>query len=187
VAKRTEAQRQKLQSYFLRHDPPALLAKPFSAFESARKARQDFEKLIPTTMVMQENPVRSDTFVLMRGEYDKPGEKVAPGVPAALPPLELAPGAKTDRLALARWLVDPANPLPARVNVNRFWQLYFGLGLVKTAEDFGAQGEVPVQQDLLDWLAAEFIRMGRQAAAKADCDQRHVSAVVEAFAWAAGS
>ncbi|HEX3659699.1 MAG TPA: DUF1553 domain-containing protein [Pirellulales bacterium] len=159
-AGRTPAQAQKLQSYFLAHAAPAKMAAAFAKLTKQRKLRKDYEKTIPTTMVMQEKPTRGDTFVLIRGEYDKPGEKVSAGVPAALPPLSASHGEQPNRLALARWLVDPSNPLMARVTVNRFWQLYFGIGLVKTVEDFGAQGEVPVQQDLLDWLATEFIRTG---------------------------
>jgi mono/diheme cytochrome c family protein len=120
-----------------------------------RAERAEIEKQIPTTMVMQEMARPRDTFVLLRGEYDKKGEKVSAGTPAALPPLPA--GAPPDRLGLARWLVDPANPLTARVAVNRIWQLFFGTGLVKTAEDFGSQGEPPSHPELLDWLAVEFM------------------------------
>jgi hypothetical protein len=123
-----------------------------------RSERTALEKRIPTTMVMQELPKPRNTFMLLRGQYDKPGEKVAPGVPAAFPPLPK--GAAGNRLGLARWLIDPVNPLTARVIVNRYWQMYFGTGLVKTAEDFGTQGEWPSHPDLLDWLATEFIRTG---------------------------
>jgi hypothetical protein len=123
-----------------------------------RQARAALEKQIPTTMVMEEMPRPRDTFVLVRGQYDKKGEKVRAATPAALPPLPA--DAPANRLGLARWLVDPANPLPSRVIVNRYWQAYFGTGLVKTAEDFGTQGEFPSHPELLDWLADEFIRTG---------------------------
>jgi hypothetical protein len=109
-------------------------------------------------MVMAERPVSRETHLLIRGAYDKPGEKVEPGVPAVLPPLPA--GAPNNRLGFARWLIDPANPLTARVTVNRFWQMYFGTGIVKTTEDFGSQGEWPTHPELLDWLATEFVRTG---------------------------
>src|SRR4029453_120888 len=115
-------------------------------------------KAIPTTMVMAEMKVPRDTFVLARGDYRNQTEKVQPGVPSMLPPLP--EGAPLNRLTLARWLVDPKHPLTARVAVNRFWQTYFGLGIVKTQEDFGVQGEPPVHPELLDWLASGSSRTG---------------------------
>jgi hypothetical protein len=95
---------------------------------------------------MQEMDTPRDTFVLLRGSYEKPGEKVTPAVPAFLPPLP--PGAPANRLGLAQWLTDPSHPLTARVAVNRYWQSYFGTGLVKTSEDFGSQGEAPSHPEL---------------------------------------
>jgi mono/diheme cytochrome c family protein len=115
----------------------------------------ELDKQIPTTMVMQEMPKPRDTFILVRGQYDKKGEKVTSGVPSFLPPLPT--DAPPNRLGLARWLVDLGNPLTARVIVNRYWQLFFGTGLVKTAEDFGSQGDMPSHPELLDWLAVEFM------------------------------
>jgi hypothetical protein len=108
-------------------------------------------------MVMEEGTPR-ETHVLERGEYDKPGEKVTPGVPGILS----APSSShpQNRLDLATWLTSPSNPLTARVAVNRYWQMYFGRGLVKTSEDFGTQGERPSHPELLDWLADEFMRSG---------------------------
>jgi hypothetical protein len=109
-------------------------------------------------MVMEERPQARDSFILIRGAYDKTGEKVGPGVPASLSPLP--GGVPANRLGFAKWLIDPANPLTARVMVNRYWQLFFGAGLVKTTEDFGTQGELPSHPELLDWLATEFVRTG---------------------------
>jgi len=107
---------------------------------------------------MVEMPQPRQSHLLLRGSYEQPGEAVQPAVPAILPPL--GPGAPVNRLGLANWLVDASNPLLARVTVNRFWQMYFGTGLIKTAEDFGAQGEAPSHPELLDWLATEFVRSG---------------------------
>jgi hypothetical protein len=109
-------------------------------------------------MIMAEMKKPRETFVLGRGQYDNPKDKVTAGVPAFLPPM--APGLPMNRLGLAKWIVDPANPLAARVAVNHFWQEYFGTGIVKTSEDFGSQGEQPSNPLLLDWLATEFARTG---------------------------
>ncbi len=119
-----------------------------------KQEKAQIEKNMPTTMVMDEMAKPRDTFVLIRGQYDKPGKKVQAVVPASLPPMPT--GAPANRLGLARWLVSPDNPLTARVIVNRYWQMVFGTGLVKTAEDFGSQGEQPSHPQLLDWLAVEF-------------------------------
>ena len=127
------------------------------------RASGALEATIPTTMVMQEMPKPRDTFMLMRGQYDKQGEKVTPRRPG-----EPAAAARRSRrrtgLALARWLVAPEHPLTARVTVNRFWQMFFGTGIVKTAEDFGSQGEQPSHPELLDWLAVRVRdqRLGRR-------------------------
>lgn len=112
------------------------------------------ELQIPTALVMEELPEARPTHILMRGAYNKPGELVTAATPAVLPPMSA--DLPLNRLGLARWLVDPANPLPARVTVSRFWQSLFGTGLVRTAEDFGTQGEPPAHPELLDWLATEF-------------------------------
>ena len=120
-----------------------------------RKQQTDLDQLVPTSMVMRELDQPRETFVLVRGQYDKPGDKVEAEVPAVLP--RLPDGAPRNRLGLALWLTHPSHPLTSRVTVNRFWQSYFGTGLVKTSEDFGSQGELPSHPELLDWLASEFV------------------------------
>jgi hypothetical protein len=111
-------------------------------------------KATPKVMVMEDMPKPRKSYMLDRGLYNQRGEEVTADVPDSLPPLP--DGAPANRLSLARWLVAPENPLTARVTVNRFWQQVFGVGLVKTPADFGVQGEIPPQMDLLNWLAAEF-------------------------------
>lgn len=125
---------------------------------AAKKARDDHERAIPTSMVMAEMAKPRDTFVLVRGQYDKKGDKVGRTLLSALP--GLPGGGEADRLALARWLVSPEQPLTARVTVNRLWQMLFGNGLVKSAENFGTQGDLPSHPELLDWLALELVRTG---------------------------
>jgi hypothetical protein len=114
---------------------------------------------VTKVMVMDALPKARETFVLDKGAYDKPlATKVSFATPAVLP--AMSKEAPKNRLGLAQWLVRRDNPLTARVTVNRFWQSIFGIGLVKTAEDFGVQGEMPVHRELLDWLAAEFMESG---------------------------
>ncbi len=109
----------------------------------------------PLTHVQQERPnSEPQAHILMRGEYDKKGELVSASTPAALHPF--AADLPRNRLGLAKWLVDPANPLTARVTVNRFWQEIFGQGVVTTPEDFGVMGNLPTHPELLDWLASDF-------------------------------
>lgn len=109
---------------------------------------------VAKVMVMQDQEQPRETFLLNRGLYNNPGDPVSAAVPASLP--QLAAGSNRSRLELAQWLMSPENPLTARVVVNRFWQQMFGIGLVKTANDFGVQGEIPIHEDLLNWLAADF-------------------------------
>lgn len=113
---------------------------------------------IAKVMVMEDQPQRRSTFVLERGLYNAPTEhEVSAAVPTSLPPLPARPDeGAANRLDLANWLVSADNPLTARVVVNRFWQQLFGTGLVKTANDFGVQGEIPIHEDLLNWLAVDF-------------------------------
>jgi hypothetical protein len=154
VEKRSKEQQAELQKHYRAH--VSARAKQLNdQLSKLRQAQKELEKQIPTTMVMQEMPKPRDTFMLIRGQYDKKGEKVTAGMPASLAPLP--PGAPANRLGFARWLVDPEQPLTARVIVNRYWQMFFGTGLVKTAEDFGSQGEPPSHPQLLDWLAVEFM------------------------------
>ena len=110
-----------------------------------------------SVMVMDEKSNR-ETFILDRGQYNKPTKKVTPGVPEAI--LKFPEDAPQNRLGLARWLLDDKNPLTARVAVNRFWQIIFGNGIVRTSEDFGNQGEVPSHPELLDYLAVDFRENG---------------------------
>lgn len=159
---RTKAQQAKLDLAFLETSAPKIAA-PKDVREArkelaARQAERDkFYDSIPTVMVMADGANR-DTFLLKRGAYDAPGEKVTAGVPQALP--QLAADVPNNRLGLAKWLTDRSNPLLARVTVNRFWQSYFGYGIVKTVDDFGSQGEWPVHPELLDWLAVQFMDSG---------------------------
>jgi mono/diheme cytochrome c family protein len=111
-----------------------------------------------TTLVLTERPTPRETYVHLGGDFTRSGERVTPGVPAVLHPLES--GEKLNRLDFARWLIDPKNPLVARVTVNRIWQFYFGKGIVETENDFGVQGSPPSHPELLDWLAVEFVEGG---------------------------
>jgi len=134
---------------------PKEIKQGLAAIARARSERDAYFDSIPTVMIMADGANR-ETFILKRGAYDAPGEKVTVGVPEILPAASLP----RNRLDLARWLVDRANPLTARVTVNRFWQSYFGTGIVKTVDDFGSQGEFPTNPELLDWLAVEFMDRG---------------------------
>jgi len=161
AGQRTPEQLQKIRDYFLEFIYPgsrAMFEGPHQQLADANKRRADLDGSIPASMVMADMAQPRPTFVLTRGAYDKPGEAVTADVPAVFP--RLPAEAPHNRLGLAQWLIDPAHPLTSRVVVNRFWQQYFGVGLVKTAEDFGAQGDPPTHPELLDWLASEFMQSG---------------------------
>jgi hypothetical protein len=157
-SKWTDAQARALAAYFTEHaDAAAARAiQPLTArLAEAETKRKTIEAQAPTTLVFRERSGEPKAaFMLKRGEYDQRGEKVSRAVPAFLPPLP--PGEPVNRLGLARWLIAPNHPLTARVAVNRLWLQVFGIGLVKTAEDFGSQGEPPSHPELLDWLAVQF-------------------------------
>ena len=158
AGRRTHGQALKLERAFAdAHGPPEVRS-AWADLVRLRRAREALLREVSSVMIMAEMDPPRETFVLERGAYDQPGETVLPGVLSVLSALpESAPN---DRLALARWLVDPANPLTARVTVNRFWQMLFGTGLVRTPENLGTQGERPTHPELLDWLAVEFVESG---------------------------
>ncbi|MCC7156387.1 MAG: DUF1553 domain-containing protein [Bryobacterales bacterium] len=158
VAILTQEERDALQLYFVsnRDEEYIRLASRLPEFKAERR---EIRQRGAVTHIMQE---RTDTrpyaYVLFRGMYDQKRQKVEPDTPAALPSMRA--DMPHNRLGLAEWLIDPANPLTARVTVNRFWQETFGTGLVKTSEDFGSQGQPPANPELLDWLAVDFRESG---------------------------
>ncbi len=162
----TPEQRDALLSFFLQHiQRPAESTFADLRAEVARAeiAKTSLDAQIPGTFIFRDLPKPREAFVMLRGQYDKPGEKVEPNVPAVFPAL---PGkraaastpetSRANRLDLANWLLAADHPLTARVQVNRIWQQLFGTGLVKTSDDFGSQGEVPSHPELLDWLSVSF-------------------------------
>jgi hypothetical protein len=155
--KRNPKQKTELTDFYFRSvDEPsmelALQIDSLTAEDAAIRARSTL------THIQEEKQGEAMANILMRGAYDKVGEKVTPAGFSALH--EMPKDAPKNRLGLAQWLVSPQNPLSARVTVNRFWQELFGTGLVRTAEDFGSQGELPSNPELLDWLAVEFRESG---------------------------
>jgi cytochrome c553 len=162
--KRTPGQEAQLRDYYLTNVCAATkgqFAAPAKERNRLQKERDDIAKNIPSTFVWNDLEKPRDSFVMMRGQYDKPGDKVEPATPAIFPPLKKsAPDARATRLDLAAWLLSPEHPLTARVTVNRFWQQFFGTGIVKTSYDFGSQGSVPSHPELLDWLAVTFRESG---------------------------
>jgi Protein of unknown function (DUF1553)./Protein of unknown function (DUF1549)./Planctomycete cytochrome C. len=128
---------------------PALIERVNNLRELRRR-----QPKVTTTLIMRELPQPRESYIHLGGDFTRKGLVVKPAVPAVLPPL---PPTATSRLDLAKWLVDPRNPLTARVTVNRMWQAYFGKGIVETENDFGTQGAKPTHPELLDWLATEFV------------------------------
>ncbi len=156
AAQRTKGERDELTAFQSETSPE--LAAANKAVEAARKAKADFEKSLPRTMVMREREQPRETFILVKGAYNQYADKVTHGVPAKLAPLPT--DAPKNRLALAKWLVAPENPLTARVTVNRIWQQFFATGIVKSADNFGLQSDAPSHPELLDWLAVDFRESG---------------------------
>ncbi len=153
-SERSESQRNELLDYYKKNGSGPY-QQAIQRVEQAKKQIADLQAKLPTVMVMQEMDKPRDAFILIRGEYDKRGDKVEPTLPKVLPPLR--DGEPNNRLGLARWIADRNHPLTARVWVNRMWEKFMGNGLVKTTENFGSQAEWPSHPELLDWLALEFM------------------------------
>ena len=147
---------QQLRAYFLSSHQPHIDA--LTALRKARDTKRGIQDKLTEIMVMQEMEKPRPAYLLERGVYDARGEQVTAGTPAALP--SFPKDQPNNRLGLAHWLIDPKHPLTGRVTVNRYWQIFFGKGLVSTPEDFGSQGQPPSHPELLDWLARDFIDHG---------------------------
>ena len=158
LTERTPEQQQALATYF--HATTPMLDVPRNALAKAESDLAALRKAMTTTLIAQARPEPRTIRVLPRGNWlDETGEIVEPGTPAALPPLGVS-GRRANRLDLANWIVNPENPLTARVTMNRIWKRFYGTGLAKVVDDVGAQGEWPSHPDLLDWLAVEFVESG---------------------------
>jgi hypothetical protein len=140
------------------HAIDTLVARQKALLQKDRHAYYEAVERVPQLMVMEEMGRPRNTYLLQRGRYDMPGERVLPGTPRSI--LAYPAQLPSNRLGLAQWLTSPEHPLTARVAVNRLWQQFFGMGLVKTSEDFGNQGEMPSHPELLDWLAVGFRESG---------------------------
>lgn len=145
-------QRELLLSYYLANFHP-LYQKHLADLHDLRAEQSRLINPIPEVMAMREMPKPRPAFILKRGAYDAPGAPVTMDTPAAILPFN--PEFPRNRLGLAQWMLDPANPLPARVAANRLWQQMFGRGLVATSDNFGTQGDQPTHPELLDWLALD--------------------------------
>ncbi|WP_414665085.1 DUF1553 domain-containing protein [Horticoccus sp. 23ND18S-11] len=156
--KRDARQQKLLLDYLVERHADAAVREAHRVAHAAREAEEAFRATLPKTLVMQEVASPRATAVLKRGQYDAPGEIVAPDVLSLLGPLPA--GAPRNRLGLAQWLTSPEHPLTARVAVNRLWLQCFGEGIVATLNDFGLQGELPSHRELLDWLAVRFVQSG---------------------------
>jgi hypothetical protein len=150
-------EKQALKKLYLNNHSVAYREK-LKAVVAKRKAYADSVERIPEMMIMQDKTNKRSTYILTRGEYNLHGEEVFPNTPESVLPMRK--DLPKNRLGLAQWMTDAENPLTARVAVNRFWQNYFGRGLVATSEDFGNQGQLPSHPELLDWLALEFQNSG---------------------------
>ena len=179
--KRTPKETELLRGHFLNNEFQPY-KRVVAGINSLNQRKAELSKPISTVMVMKDVPKPRMTYVLDRGNYASPkkDKPVQPGTPSFLPRLSNAP---KNRLGLARWIVDPSHPLTARVTVNRFWQMLFGTGLVKTAEDFGVQGEWPSHPALLDWLAVDFVESGWDVKRTNQTSRHvcHVSSVVASY------
>lgn len=142
--------------YFLRRDDKSNSLR--SNLKDLRKNLLQAREDIPEVMVMEEMPAPRQAFVLARGQYDAPEEKVFPNTPKAV--LDFPQDLPKNRLGLAQWLTAPGHPLTARVTVNRYWQMIFGKGIVQSPQDFGNQGNLPTHPELLDWLSMDFVEHG---------------------------
>ena len=154
-ADRSPSEARKLREAYLNALGPQAVIRLTARIRDLQRDRQRYLDNVPTVMVMREMEPRRKTYRLDRGAYDAPAEEVFAGLPGALTDRD-----PESRLGFARWLVSTDNPLTARVIANRFWQMLWGTGIVRTVEDFGSQGEWPTHPDLLDWLAVEFMDSG---------------------------
>ncbi len=154
---RSKDEAKKLRDYVSKNAAPAALVAARDKTKAADKAMNDFKQNLPRVMVMSDSKPRK-SHILSRGEYLQPKDEVTMSTPAFLAPMPAE--APRNRLGFARWLFQPEHPLTARVQMNRMWQYFFGVGIVKTVEDLGVQSEVPVHQPLLDWLSVEFREKG---------------------------